>query len=858
MKIRRALSLTLPRRFLRGGHGRLALALIALTCGVAFVCAVALVSRAVVGAFVEVIDAVAGRAALTVVAGGAPFPETTAAQVAQVPGVELAVPVVSATAITVDGSGEVLMVHGLDLTDRAAVGVYEAQDTEGPDVEDPLVFVNQPDSIIITQTWASRHGLRPNDHLDLMTPKGQRRFTVRGILEPQGIGRAYGGNLIVMDIAAAEEAFTQRELVNRVDVVVARNARLSDVAAGIAQRLPPGVHVESPSQRKADLQRVMSSLAIMVDAVSLIGLAAAFLIILNRLTTVFETRAWQLGILRGVGMRVGVLWWELVKESLVLGTIGVVLGVPIGIAAGRILLPVVATSAALNFKLIATKANLTIGAGPILTAIVLGLGTAVLAAALPAWYVAARSPVDTIRRRGIAVARRQGGGWRLRAAAGIAIVIAVALQQATHMASWGLAATGLIILGAVLAARPLVTIGSPLLLGGLRAIAGPSAHFARGSLARNSGRAVLTVALIGVGIGAIIWLRMLAYSFETSLVHALSGALQGDWVVTSAHLMHGYVEAPVDERLATEITSIEGVQAAVGERLVDWEYADGPIAIDAFDARYFQTTAFGRWPLVGAAQPDLWAAVSTGTAVLVSSSFAVNLGVQVGQFLNLETPRGPLKVAIGGVTVNFSSPRGTIIMARELYRAYWNDAQVNRVFVRAAAGTDLGALRGEILRRLAPSYGLRIVAAQDLIDYFAEQVRRAFAPVNVLTGLLLFVLLVGLADTLAASVLERQRDLAIIRTIGARGAFLRRAIAVEAMGLALPGLLLAVVVGFGLGTMWVRQTFPSLLGWALETHVPYAQVTLICATTLAVCWLAGLLPAHQAATLEPAAALRSE
>src|SRR5262249_11310920 len=156
------------------------------------------------------------------------------------------------------------------------------------------------------------------------------------------------------------------------------------------------------------------------------------------------------------------------------------------------------------------------------------------------------------------------------------------------------------------------------------------------------------------------------------------------------------------------------------------------------------------------------------------------------------------------------------------------------------------------------TYGLRIIAAHELIDYFATQVRRAFAPLDVLAALLLFVLLIGLADTLAASVLERRRDLAIIRTLGARRAFLHRAVAVEAIGLGLPGLLLAIVAGFGLGTMWVRETFPSLLGWALETHVPYAQLTLVCAATLAVCWLAGLLPARSAAGLDPGAALRSE
>jgi putative ABC transport system permease protein len=848
----------MPRRFLRGGHGRLALAVIALTCGVALVCAMALVSRAVLAAFVEVVDTAAGRASLTITAGGAPFPKAAAARVAEVPGVELAVPVVSATAFTVDGSGEVLTVHGVDITDEAAVRVYEVRDAGGLELEDPLVFLNQPDSIVITRTWADRHGLRVDDQLELLTPTGRRRFTVRGLLEPQGIGRAYGGNLVVMDLLAAEETFTRRDFVNRVDVVVARDARVSDAAAAIAQRLPEGVHVELPSQRKADLQRVMASMAVALNAISLIGLAAAFLIILNRLTTVFETRAWQLGILRGVGMRMRAVWFELLKESVLLGTVGVVLGVPLGIAAGRLLLPVVATTAALNFKLIATEANLTIGIMPILTAAVLGVGTAVLAAALPAWHVAARSPVETIRGRGIAVTPRYSGGLRLRAAAGAAIVVAVAAQYVTHAPAWGLVATGLIIVGTALAARPLVTIVSPPLLGALRAIAGPSANFARGSFSRNSGRAVLTVGMIGVGIGAIIWMRMLAFSFETSLVHALSGALQGDWVVTSSHFMHGYVEAPVDERLATDIAGIEGVQAAVGERLVDWHYADGPIAIDAFDAEYFRTTAFGRWPLVGTAAPDLWAAVSEGRTALVSSSFAVNLGVGVGDLLKLDTPRGPLIVPVGGITVNFSSPRGTVLMARELYRTYWNDAQVNRVFVRAATGADVTGLRGEILRQLGPTYGLRTVAAPELIDYFATQVRRAFAPLDVLAGLLLFVLLLGLADTLAASVLERQRDLAILRTLGARRAFLQSAVAVEAMGLALPGLLLAVMAGFGLGTMWVLQTFPSLLGWALETHVPYTQVAIVCAATLAVCWLAGLLPARRAAALDPAAVLRSE
>src|ERR1043166_117556 len=96
-------------RFMRGSYTRLVLTVVALALGVALVGAIDLVNRAVSQAFVEVIDTMAGRAALQVTAGqGGLFGEEVAGNVGQVAGVELAVPVVSATAFTADGSGEAL------------------------------------------------------------------------------------------------------------------------------------------------------------------------------------------------------------------------------------------------------------------------------------------------------------------------------------------------------------------------------------------------------------------------------------------------------------------------------------------------------------------------------------------------------------------------------------------------------------------------------------------------------------------------------------------------------------------------------------------------------------------------------
>src|SRR5919198_2891221 len=204
--MRRLCSLRMPLRFARRSAGGMALTVLAIGCGVALVCAIDLANRAVLRAFVEVVDTMAGRAALEVGAGeGGVFPEEVAAGVASVAGVELALPVVKAMAFTLDGSGESLTVHGVDMTDEATKGVYGAI----PELDDPLLFVSHADSVVLSRAFAARRALTPNDRIPLMTPAGRRDFTLRGLLEPAGVARAYGGNVALMDLYGAEAPFNR-------------------------------------------------------------------------------------------------------------------------------------------------------------------------------------------------------------------------------------------------------------------------------------------------------------------------------------------------------------------------------------------------------------------------------------------------------------------------------------------------------------------------------------------------------------------------------------------------------------------------------------------------------------------------
>src|SRR6266481_89697 len=561
-------SLRMARRFTRGGATRLALTVLAVAWGVALVAAVRLANHAVLRAFVEVIDTMAGRAALEVVAGeGGLFPEDVAAAVGATPGVEVAVPCVKGAAFAEGGA--LLTVYGVDLTGDAAERVYGAQ----LEVDDPLAFLARPDSIAVARSFAEKRGLSPGDRLELTTPAGRRAFTVRGLLDAGGVARAYAGNVAVMDLHAAEQLFTRRGFITGVDVVVAPEADVRRVAEAIARRLPAGLRVEATAERQADLRRVTESLRTALQALGLFGLVAAFLITFNRLSTVFEERAWQLGVLRAVGVRTSAVWRSLVGESLLVGTAGVALGIPLGIGLGRLLVPVIATASAVADKLVAPPAALAAEPGPLLLAGVLGLVTAVLAAALPAWRVARVAAAETMRSRGHeAPGASARVVWVLR---GVALAAAggslVALARHPSARS-GLLATAVVAVGTALAARPAVH-GAGFLLGvGARRVAGPVGRFGAASFLHNPRRTALTVATLGVGLGCVVWFWTMAESFRSSLVVALTAAVRADLVVTSVHVTNGYVEAPVSEELARRLAAVPGVAVAIASRVIDWPH----------------------------------------------------------------------------------------------------------------------------------------------------------------------------------------------------------------------------------------------------------------------------------------------
>src|SRR5262249_40111705 len=243
-------------------------------------------------------------------------------------------------------------------------------------------------------------GLAVGQTVPLVTPTGVKEFIVRGLLEPQGVARALGGRLVVMDLYAAQRAFAADGQINQIDLVLAPGAALGARPTGPAGVRPAGREVQEPALRKEVVRDGVAAFQSMLTAFGLLAVVAGFVICYSRLGAIFEARTWEVGLLRAGGLRRSVVFRELLKESVLLGLAGAVLGIPLGVLVARVGLPFLATTTALASNLPVPQASVGLTPSDALLGLALGIAAALGAAIAPALRMSRTHPVAALTMRG--------------------------------------------------------------------------------------------------------------------------------------------------------------------------------------------------------------------------------------------------------------------------------------------------------------------------------------------------------------------------------------------------------------------------------------------------------------------------
>jgi putative ABC transport system permease protein len=849
--------LLLARRELGRHRLRSALTAGGVACGVALVVAIQAINATTLAAFTDAIDDLAGTAALQV-RGQGPFDETLADRIRELPGIDHAVPIVTDTFFAVDrpATGEALAMYAADLSDGHAVKTLHLVSSKDSVVDDPLSFLVDPASIVVTDVFAARAGLKIGSSLRMKTPLGIKTFTVRGILPPGGVGRAYGGNLVLMDVVGAQVILERDRRIDQVDVTLDPGVTAEEAMPRVAALLPPGVEVLPPARRGEQIERYLRSYRTLLSGISALALLAATFVVGSTIATAIAARRRELGLVRCVGGQRAQIQALVVGEAALAGLAGTLVGVPLGLVLARALLDTATESTSLMLSIQTFAHGLDVSASTLALGVVAGLGAAIGAGWAPARAAARTSPLVAVREGQAAPSRP----WPSLAAIAVAALVAAAALtiEIGRSSSWSgnVAALAVDVVLIALFMRAVPWLAPPLAVT-VRDRVGVAGRLAADRLARLPTSLALAAAVLALGLGLMIMAGTLARSFEESVMEFIRHQVRSDLVVASA-TTSGWIESPVDARVGDALAALPGVARVERLRLAEHRFRGERISIDSLDAAAFAPERRDDFVFSAGDPLTALAAVRDARGVLVSRNFARQFAVGVGSMLLLETPRGPVATPVVGVVVDYVSPRGSIVLARPTYERWWNDHTVNRFHVWLAPGATIDAVRRAIADGPGAGLGLKVLTQRELYAYHQDSVHRAFRFTSALEFLPLLVAALGLAEALLAVSLDRRREVGLLRATGATRGQIAAAVLAESAGVGVLGYLGGLAMGGVLSLLWVRVNFTVQLGWDLDFHFATASLPLAAAAAFLVSIPAALLPARRAARVPIVEALRTE
>lgn len=671
-----------------------------------------------------------------------------------------------------------------------------------------------------------------------------------GTLRAKGMASALAGNILITDLAdAARILGVEKGKVNRIDLTLKPGPGKSKARAEVEKVAKGYGEVRTPEEQNQAIGNVMSG---MQTGFALCGLAALvvglFLVYSVLVVTVAERRH-EIGVLLSLGATRRQIRLLFGGEAALLGLAGSLLGIPLGIGLAYLLLqPMQQILSEIFFNIEAKQVE--VGIGLIGLALGAGTATAVAAALVPAVIASYENPAEAVRR----IAKLPT--WRYRAAQvtasggmiGLGVGFILLRQQlAPRVGTYG--GMILVLLGALLAA--------PLLAAAMARLVRPVAQrcwpivwrLAADNLVRAPGRTGLVIAALAAGVALVTQTYGTIVSNRGALRDWVQEAIAADLIVTSGSPVGagGGQTQTMKEPLLEKIRELPGIESALPMRFTHVPFRNTEVLIFAIDAPGTYQIEFKRQAEGRPSEPkslDLYKTLGeTPRTAIISNNFAALHHVGKGDTLRLNSSRGEVRFVVVGTMEDYSWNHGTIFINRQDYKEYWTDSEVNAFDVFVASGSDIGEVRETLLKKLGAENGLVVQTRQELQDRIDDIIERLYGLALVQQFGVMIVAALGVVAALMISVLQRRREMGLLRAIGASRAQVVYSILAEACLMGVIGTIIGFLVGIPLEWYVLKVLILEESGYLFPVYVPWKEGLIIVAVGLVTPILAGLGPA---------------
>jgi putative ABC transport system permease protein len=840
---------------------RSAVTVLAVALGVAIALSVDLANSTAVASFASSVNIISNHVNLQVLGVGRGFDERTILRVQNVPGVIYANPAIE-DALTIGArhgdvfSGEILRVLGVDLL-RPVPGssgtfATPGDAATGSNAPDPWMLVNGHGAFISARVAAKYHWQAGSTIVGLA---GDRRVQlhVAAVLPASMAG--IDSSVVFVDIATAQELFNKLGRLDRIDLIV-DPARLVQTAGAVRRVLPPGVRAIEPKVRTGEITRMLRSFQLNLAALSYIALLVGMYLIYNTVAISVVQRRPEIGTLRALGVKRAQILRTFLAEGALFGVAGSLIGLAIG--SGLATFSVAAVSKTVDTLYVASHADHVIyDPAVLLKAFLIGIVAAIVAALVPALEAAGTRPAIAMRAFGF---ERRSPQLAPRAAVfGLGLLLVgyacTFVPAIGDVPVFGYAA-GLLFIFAGSLFAPLAIAGLSRVARMVFASRSAAGELAAANLGSSPVRNSVAVASLMIAIAMTVAVAILIGSFRTTVIAWANDTLKADIFVRPMGLGDASSEATFSPDVAARIARLPGVASIDVIRELSIPFRGRLTNIAATDLARFSGRSKVRF--IGNVDQALLERSLTGsTNVLISEPFATKFALDTGDHFSLDTPGGMTTFTVAAVYNDYSSDAGVMLMDLATFRRLYRDPFINSVAVYARSGADLVTLRDAIVRSVLP---LRVdtETTRELRTLVITIFDRTFAITYALYVISITIAVLGVVSTLFALVLERRREIGLLRYLGLRTRDVRRMVYFEAAFIGLLGGVSGVIVGVLLALLLIYVINRQAFGWLIELHMPYDFLGEAIVLVVIAALVAGIYPAGVAARIRTSEAVRAE
>jgi putative ABC transport system permease protein len=764
-------------------------------------------------------DGIAGIASLEVSGiTDAGFPDTITADVAAVPGVATAAPMIRTSAST--SSGPVLL-FGAD--ERIAALGGALKDAVGAQLAGPSGPAN-----------GVRVGRGVGHAKGETFQLGSGSVTVTEVLKGKQVADLNGGHYVLAPLALAQNITGRQGQLDSILIAIKPGAGLAQVRAAVTAAVNGRAIVADPSMRATragDGVKLMNYMALMGAMVAL--MVGAFLIYTTMTMAISQRRA-VISMLRAIGGRRATIVRDMLAEAAILGVIGGAIGSAIGMLMGRIAigrLPAAMTQG-LEARIEYWLPGYAIPVAVVTTAL-----TSVVASAMAARQVYKVAPIEALAPVGVSAADRVPRWLRIASGVGAVMVFAASIMVVLNQRG----VLAFVAMSAVFSAE--VALGFALTVPIVKATAAVARVFgsvgalAAATIERAPRRVWATVMTVLIAVVTTVAIT----GTNNDMIRSARGIFSSVadvpvWV--SANSPDSYPIDALPQGLSEKVAAVPGV-ARVSEGAFGFAEVRGTrVMLDGFSAGTAD-------PLYRALDGQVRNQVLAGRGAVLSQNLGKTLHVRVGDQLRMQTPHGVQQTTVLALVPYFSTVIGTVGMALDQMRAWFDRPVTTTLQIAAAPGVDPNRLLAEV-RRVVPAPNYVYDGRADLAGLEAPMHQSMFIA-NAVWIIVVLVAAVALLNTLTLSVLERRREIGVLRAMGSSRRFTLQTVLAEATGIGVIGGVLGLV--FGCADQWLFSLVSGDMMNFQVTFRPSSMVFVFTVGALAISLVGSVPPARRAARL---------